>query len=97
LARKKAIVMFKIKLSKHAKDRMKERNIEEEDVYEALHNPVQLVYDSWNDVYIAVSMKNIAVPYSLKGNVLEVLTVLSKKEYETLMSKFGRKRYKVLT
>jgi len=84
LARKKAIVMFKIKLSKHAKDRMKERNIEEEDVYEALHNPVQLVYDSWNDVYIAVSMKNIAVPYSLKGNVLEVLTVLSKKEYETL-------------
>ncbi len=97
MARKKAIVMFKIKLSKHAKDRMKERNIEEEDVYEALHNPVQLVYDSWNDVYIAVSMKNIAVPYSLKGNVLEVLTVLSKKEYETLMSKFGRKRYKVLT
>ena len=97
MARKKAIVMFKIKLSKHAKDRMKERNIEEEDVYEALHNPVQLVYDSWNDVYIAVSMKNIAVPYSLKRNVLEVLTVLSKKEYETLMSKFGRKRYKVLT
>ena len=95
--RKRAIVMFKIKLSKHAKDRMKERNIEEEDIYEALHNPVQLVYDSWNDIYIAVSMKDIAVPYSLKGNILEILTVLSKKEYEALMSKFGRKRYKILT
>jgi len=89
--------MFKVKLSKHAKDRMRERNIGIEEVYEALHNPIQLVYDSWNDIYIAVSVKNIAVPYSLKGNVLEVLTVLSKREYEALMSKFGRKRYKILS
>ncbi|RLG75570.1 MAG: DUF4258 domain-containing protein [Thermoprotei archaeon] len=88
--------MFKIMLSKHAKLRMKERNIKEEDIYDASYNPVQLVYDSWNDVYIAVSMKGIAVVYALRGNVVEILTVLGKKEYNALMSKFKNGRYKVI-
>lgn len=88
--------MFKIVLSKHARLRMGERNIKEEDVYDASYSPVQLVYDSWNDVYIAVSMKGIAIVYALRGSIVEVLTVLSKKEYNTLMSKFKNGRYKVI-
>lgn len=85
----------KVHVSKHAKLRMLERNISFEDFLECLKEPVQLVYDSWNDVYIAVSIRGFAIVYAFKGNRIEVLTVLGKREYEALASKYD-KRYKVI-
>ncbi|RLG84496.1 MAG: DUF4258 domain-containing protein [Thermoprotei archaeon] len=85
-----------IKLSKHAIARMRERKISLEEVHEAVNDPFQLVYDMWNDVYIVVSIRGIAVVYALHGKNVEVLTVLSRREYEALLSKHGSKRYKVI-
>jgi len=85
----------KIIFSRHAKERMRERKIGDNEVLNALLNPVQIVYDSWNDVYIAVSGEGKAVVYAFRGSVVEILTVLGKREYEALLSKFNR-RYKVL-
>lgn len=87
----------RIYLSKHAKDRMNERGLKYDDVVESISNPKQLVYDKWNDVYIAVSITGSAVVYAFKGGKVEVLTVLSRREYEALMSKYGTRRYKILT
>lgn len=76
---------------------MDERSLKYDDVVESINNPKQLVYDKWNDVYIAVSITGNAVVYAFKGNRVEVLTVLGRREYEALVSKYGTKRYKVLT
>ncbi len=86
----------KIIISKHAKERIAERKMSEKEILNILINPVQIVYDSWNDVYIAVSIEGKAVVYAFRGSRVEVLTVLGKREYETLLSKFGGKRYKVI-
>jgi len=86
----------KINISKHARMRIIERHIKIDDVFDALNNPVQLVYDTWNDVYIAVSSRSYAVVYAFRGSCIEVLTVLGKREYNALISKFGSKRYKII-
>ena len=81
--------------SKHARERMRERKISSNEVLESLLKPMQIVYDSWNDVYLAVSSTGKAVVYAFRGSIVEILTVLGRREYEALISKFGR-RYKVL-
>lgn len=83
-------------VSAHAKQRMRERGISFEEVLEALQEPVQLVYDKDKDVYIAVAYKGYAIVYAFRGNIVEIVTVLGRKEYEALLSKHGLKRYKVI-
>ena len=83
-------------LSRHAMERMKERRISLEEVIEAFENPAQLLYDEWNDVYIAVSETGVAVVYAYRGPRTEIVTVMTRREYEALVSKYGRKRYKVI-
>lgn len=90
-------VLYKILLSRHAKKRMTERGISLDDVREAIENSVQHVYDRWNDAYVAVDQRGYAVVYAYRGNTIEVLTVLGRREYEALISKYGFKRYKNLT
>ena len=93
----KALEFFReIKFSKHARDRMSERGISVENVLDTLNNPVQHVYDKWRDLYIAVSEQGYAVVYAYRGNTVEVVTVLGRREYEALLSKYGFKRYKLL-
>lgn len=86
----------KLIVTAHSKQRMRERGISFEEILEALQEPVQLAYDKDKDVYIAVAHKGYAVVYAFHGNVVEIVTVLGKKEYEALMSKHGVKRYKVI-
>ncbi len=86
----------KLVISKHARDRMRERGIGFEDLIDALSNPVQLVYDRVNDVYIAVGVKGYAIVYAFRGSIVEVVTVLGRREYEALISKHGIDRYKVV-
>ncbi len=85
-----------IRLSKHAKIRMKERGIDYKEVASIIENPVQLVYDSWKDVYIAVGRDGCAIVYSFHGEYVEVLTVLGRREYEALASRYMMKRYKLI-
>lgn len=83
-------------LSRHAMERMRERKVSLEEVLEALENPFQLLYDEWNDVYIAVSETGVAVVYAYRGPRTEIVTVMTRREYEALVSRYGRKRYKVI-
>jgi len=83
-------------LSRHAMERMRERRVGLEEVLEALENPIQILYDEWNDVYIAVSPTGVAVVYAYRGPITEIVTVMTRKEYEALVSKYGRKRYRVI-
>ncbi len=86
----------RIILTRHAKTRIMERNIDIDEVLEALREPVQIVYDRWSDVYIAVGSRGIGVVYAWRGAFTEILTVLRRREYEALMKKHGYKRYRVL-
>ncbi|MET1160044.1 MAG: DUF4258 domain-containing protein [Thermoprotei archaeon] len=90
------VLFEKIVFTKHARTRMRERDINEEQVLEALENPVQHVYDKWNDVYIAVDQRGFAIVYAYRGSYIEILTVLGKREYEALVSKYGYSRYRVI-
>ncbi|WFO76358.1 DUF4258 domain-containing protein [Desulfurococcaceae archaeon MEX13E-LK6-19] len=89
-------ICFSIIFSNHALDRMKERNIDLEDIIESLSSPVQLLYDAWNDLYIAVAGKGSAIVYAFRGGYLEIVTVLGKREFNVLLKKYGNKRYKVM-
>ena len=90
------LLKTRIIYTRHCLRRIKERRVSISDIQEAIEHPVQLVYDTWNEVYIAVSIKGIATVYAFHGNYIEVLTVLGKREYEALASKYGRSRYKVI-
>ncbi len=76
---------------------MIERGINEQDVLETLDNPVQHVYDRWNDLYIAVNSRGFAIVYAYRGSYVEIVTVLGRREYEALLSKYGSRRYKLLS
>jgi len=86
---------LEIKLSKHALRRIKERAIDLKFVYDTISNPEQIVYDKQKDLYIYVSDK-CAVVSAFHGSYIEVVTVLGKREFNALMSKYGYSRYKVI-
>ena len=86
---------LEIKLSKHALRRIKERAIDLKFVYGTISNPEQIVYDKQKDLYIYVSDK-CAVVSAFHGSYIEVVTVLGKREFNALMSKYGYSRYKVI-
>jgi hypothetical protein len=88
---------LKVWFSRHALSRMAERRVGRSEVLECLNEPVQHVYDRWNDVYVAVSSRGFAVVYAAHGDRLEVLTVLGRREYEALMKRYGFKRYKLIS
>lgn len=86
----------KIVLSKHAKRRMVMRKISINTIIDAIKSPKYLVYDKWKDLYISVSSDGSAIVYAFHGSYVEVITVLGKREYKALMSKYGHSRYKVI-
>ncbi len=86
---------IEIKLSRHALRRIKERAIDLKFVYDTISNPEQIVYDKQKDLYIYVSDK-CAVVSAFHGSYIEVVTVLGKREFNALMSKYGYSRYKVI-
>ena len=86
---------LEIKLSKHALRRIKERAIDLKFVYDTISNPEQIVYDKQKDLYIYVSDKR-AVVSAFHGSYIEVVTVLGKREFNALMSKYGYSRCKVI-
>ncbi len=75
---------------------MSERRISLRDVLEALEHPVQLVYDKARDVYIALGWNDVAVVYANRGVTYEIVTVLRRREYEALVGRLGRRRYRIL-
>ncbi len=90
------VIYADIKLTKHARRRMVERGISLEDIIEALTRTCEDVHDKQNDVYIALGCNGIAVVYSYRPPVMEIITVLREKEYNALIGRLGKRRYKVL-
>lgn len=88
-------MQVKLKLSRHALHRIEERAIDLKFVYETIDNPDQIIYDKQKDLYIYVSDK-CAVVSAFHGSYIEVVTVLGKREFNALMSKYGYSRYKVI-
>ena len=88
--------IFVARLSLHAKRRMAERGVDAGEVVEALRSPVQLVYDGERDVYLSLGPNGVAVVYAERGRVLEVVTVLRRREYEALLTRLGPRRYRVI-
>ncbi|MET1101200.1 MAG: DUF4258 domain-containing protein [Pyrodictiaceae archaeon] len=86
----------RIVFTAHAHRRMKERGVSGEEVLEALKNPVQHHYDRHRDVYLALGENGIAVVYAYHGSLVEIVTVLRRSEYEALVRRIGRRRYKLI-
>jgi len=67
-----------------------------EEVLGALREPVQLLYDTLRDVYLALGVDGVAVVYAARGRVVEVVTVMRRREYEALVGRLGPRRYRVI-
>lgn len=87
---------YSLRVSQHARERMEERRVSLDDVLEALEDPVQIVYDSEEDVYLALGSNDIAVAYAARGRVVEIVTVMRRREYEALVGRLQGRRYKVV-
>jgi len=87
---------WRLRLSRHAVERMRERGVSVEEVLGALREPVQLLYDTRRDVYLALSAEGVGVVYAARGRVVEVVTVLRRREYEALVGRLGPRRYRVI-
>jgi len=87
---------YRIIFSRHARERMRQRGVTPGEVEEALRCPVQLAYDHERDVYLALGCNDVAVVYAARGTLVEVVTVLRRREYEALLARLGRRRYKVI-
>ncbi len=85
-----------VRLSAHARQRMRERGVDLAVILEALENPCDHAYDKSRDVALSLGCNGVAVVYSLKGRILEVVTVLREREYRYLVHHIGRRRYKRL-
>lgn len=88
---------WKLYITKHAMRRMRERKISLDDLYNTINDPYTYFYDSWNDLYLAVDMRGYAVVYAFRGSIVEIVTVLGRKEFEALLSKYGFSRYRHLS
>jgi len=80
----------------HARVRMGERGITEDDVRQALLDPVQIVYDRAKDVYLILGSNNVAIVLSFRAPLIEVVTVLRRREYEALVQRLSRRRYRIV-
>ncbi len=86
----------RIVFSRHALRRIRERGFSVEDVLETLDSPRQLLYDRWRDLYIYVGDNGSAVVCAYRGSCFEIVTVLGRREFKALFSKYGISRYKVI-
>lgn len=82
--------------TRHAEERMRERGISRAEVEEALREPLQILYDRGNDVYLVLGGNDVAVVVANRVSYAEIVTVLRRKEYEALVGRLGRKRYKTI-
>ena len=83
--------------TRHARVRMRERGVEPWEVEEALLHPVQLLYDTLRDTYLALGPRGrVAVVYAYHGSYVEIVTVLTRREYEALVGRLGPRRYRVI-
>ena len=87
---------YQLLLTLHAKRRMSERAISVEDILDALREPVQVYYDIMRDLYLVLGYNNVAVVVALRGTLVEVVTVLRRREYEALIGRLGRRRYRLI-
>ena len=87
----------RVRYSRHAVERMRQRRIDPGCVEEALREPAQLLYDKAKDVYIALSPDgDCAAVYAYRGSLVEVVTVLGRREYEALVGRLGSRRYRLV-
>ncbi len=69
-------------LKPHAKRRMRERNIPEELISRALHNPTQIGYDAKNrllikNIYVKNNQKRLLlIVGEIHAEILEIITVI---------------------
>jgi hypothetical protein len=96
VATEEAGLPLRVVFSKHARQRMMERKVSLQEVLEALTNPVQLFYDYERDVYLALGPAYVAAVYSMRGQVIEVVTVLRRREYKALVRRLAGRRYKLV-
>jgi hypothetical protein len=76
---------------------MAQRGVAREEVEEALQGPAQLLYDRGRDTLLALHPRgHIAVVYAQHAATIEVVTVLTRREYNALTRRLGRKRYRVI-
>ena len=85
-----------VRLSAHARRRMDERGVDLAGILEALRDPCEHAYDKSRDVALSLGCNGVAVVYTLRGGVLEVVTVMREREYRYLVQHVGRRRYKRL-
>jgi hypothetical protein len=87
---------YKIRLSSHARRRMEERGVTLADIVEALKEPVQVFYDGIRDTYLVLGANDVAVVVAVRGTLVEVVTVLRRREYEALTGRLGWRRYRLI-
>ncbi len=87
---------YSIRITAHAKRRMSERGVSLSDLREALYSPVQVYYDAMKDTYLVLGYNNVAAVVALRGAVVEVVTVMRREEYEALVRRLGRRRYRLI-
>ena len=75
---------------------MSERGIGRGEVLEALRSPVEVAYDRFNDVYLALGGNGVAVVYAYRGAYYEIVTVMREREYLHLVRRIGRRRYRIV-
>ncbi len=91
------MVLYRVVFTRHAVERAMERGVGWREVVDVVHDPVQVYYDTWNDLYLYVGSSGCAVVAGYRGGYIEVVTVLSRREYEALISKYGSSRYKLIS
>jgi len=80
----------------HSRRRMRERGVDEAMVEEALREPIQVLYDRRRDVYLVLGGNNVAVVLADRISFAEIVTVMRRREYEALVKRLGRKRYRLI-
>ncbi len=83
-----------IEYTEHAKKRLYERSINENDVLETIENPDEVLFDTWTSRLIAVSLDlGIGVVYVQKHGRIVVVTAMRLRELSHVI-RSHRKRFR---
>ena len=86
-----------IEYTSHARKRLYERNISEEEVLEALEHPDEVWFDTWTNRLIAVSLDTgVGVVYIQRHSRLVVVTVMRLRELNHVI-RSHRKRFRKIS
>ena len=78
----------RIEFTRHALQRMRERGVSAEDVYEALGNPDELLLDTETDRIVAVKHgKGLCVIVEARGDTVKVITVIVTPHLKRLVER----------